>query len=160
MGERALLPARLVAHRRPVLLGQEGLQVSQLDLDEVAMAALIQVLEQGAIEETAVGAEDETLMGGKLGQHLFHEGDDAIAGIGAAGAQPGLDDLLGRGAEGQQRVIGQGTAFMGVVALGRPFLATLDGLDGGSASSHFYVWRPMREHPTCVARAQTRWRRT
>ena len=50
------------------------------------MAALIQVLEQGTIEETAVGAEDEALMGGKLGQHLFHEGHDAIAGIGAAGA--------------------------------------------------------------------------
>lgn len=98
------------------------------------MAALIQVLQQGAIEEAAVGAAYQALMGGKLGQHWFHEGDDAVAGIGAAGAQLGLDDLLGRGAEDQQRMIGQGAALMRVVAFGRPFLTTLDGLDGGIRS--------------------------
>jgi len=82
MGELALLPARLVAHRRPVLLGQEGFQVSQLDLNVVAMVALIQVLQQGSIEEAAVGAEYQTLLGRKLGDNLCHEGNDAIAGIG------------------------------------------------------------------------------
>ena len=51
--------------------------------------------------------------------------DDAVAGVGANRAQPGLDDLLGRGAEGPQGVIGQGAALMGVVALGRLFLTTI-----------------------------------
>jgi hypothetical protein len=89
------------------------------------MPPLIQPFQQGTIEEAAVSAQHQALMRRKLGTHLCHEGDDAIAGVGAAGAPPGLDDLLGRGAEGQQRVIGQGPAFRRIVALGHPFLATI-----------------------------------
>jgi len=114
-----------------MLLGQQDLQVAEFDLDQIAMPPLIQPFQQGAIEEAAIGAQHQALMGRKLGAQLLHEGDDAVAGVGAAGAQPGLDDLLGRSAEGQQRVIGQGAALMGIVALGHPFLATINGLDRG-----------------------------
>jgi hypothetical protein len=79
----------------------------------------VEQVHQGTDKEATVGAKHHAVIIGQLGQELLHELDDPVAGIGAAGTQPRLEDFLGVGAKRQQRVVGGGTPLMGVVALRR-----------------------------------------
>ncbi len=120
-----------MADRRPVLSGQQLRQSFELHLDQIAVPTRVQKVHQGPNKKAAVGPKHHAVRRRQLGQQLLHERDDPVARVGAAGAKPGLEDFLGIGIEGQERMVGRGTTFVWVVSLRAPFLAAVDGFDTG-----------------------------